>query len=250
MSMARVQPSLLALAACALLGPSALPGADVLHFEAEWRLMRAGEARLTLQTAITGEQRDLQAVLHLATVGLVRTLYKVDNRYSALFDERFCASSTLLLAQESKRRRETRVTFNRPPGKASLLERDLAKNAVIDARDIDVPPCVHDVLAGLARLRGLAPAPGATIELPISDGKKSISARVTALRRETVKTPAGIHQAIRYEAFLFNNVLYRRKGRLFVWLTDDERRLPVQIRIQLPFYLGTITLKLEKQERT
>ena len=43
-------------------------------------------------------------------------------------------------------------------------------------------------------------------------------------------------------------MLYRRSGRLFVWLTDDERRLPVQIRVQLRFYIGTVTLQLEKEE--
>jgi hypothetical protein len=40
-----------------------------------------------------------------------------------------------------------------------------------------------------------------------------------------------------------------RKGRVFVWLTDDERRLPVQIRIKLNVMIGTITLALEKEER-
>jgi hypothetical protein len=61
-----------------------------------------------------------------------------------------------------------------------------------------------------------------------------------------VKTPAGQFDTIKYEAFLFNGQLYRRKGRLFVWLTDDDRRLPVQVRVQLPFYIGTVTLQLEK----
>jgi hypothetical protein len=43
-------------------------------------------------------------------------------------------------------------------------------------------------------------------------------------------------------------VLYRRKGRLFVWLTQDERRLPAQIKVDLPFYLGDVILKLESME--
>jgi hypothetical protein len=63
-----------------------------------------------------------------------------------------------------------------------------------------------------------------------------------------VNTPAGKFKATRYEAFLFNGVLYGRKGRLFVWISDDEKRLPVQIRVQLPFYIGTVTVQLEKVE--
>jgi hypothetical protein len=37
-------------------------------------------------------------------------------------------------------------------------------------------------------------------------------------------------------------------GRVFVWLTDDDRRLPVQIRVRMNFPLGTVTLELEKEE--
>jgi hypothetical protein len=49
--------------------------------------------------------------------------------------------------------------------------------------------------------------------------------------------------------FIFNNVLYGRKGRLFVWITDDDRRLPVQIRARMQFHVGTLTFQLEKEER-
>jgi hypothetical protein len=53
---------------------------------------------------------------------------------------------------------------------------------------------------------------------------------------------------VRYEIHLFNNVLYRRRAYLYVWLTDDRRRLPVQIRVRMQFTIGTITLQLEKRE--
>ncbi len=93
--------------------------------------------------------------------------------------------------------------------------------------------------------------PGQSARIPISDGKKAVLAKVEAQERETVKTDAGIrYKTIRYEAFLFDNVLYRRRGRLFVWLTDDERKLPVQLRIRLPFYIGTVTLQLEKEGKS
>jgi hypothetical protein len=44
-------------------------------------------------------------------------------------------------------------------------------------------------------------------------------------------------------------VLYKRKGRLFIWLTDDADRTPVQLRFQLGFPIGTISLALDKQQK-
>ena len=97
-------------------------------------------------------------------------------------------------------------------------------------------------------LRTLDIPVGKSADIAVSDGKKSVMARVEAQQRETISTPAGRFPAVRYEAFLFNNVLFRRPGVLHFWLTDDERRLPVQIQVRLQFYIGTITLQLEKIE--
>ncbi|MCC6588250.1 MAG: DUF3108 domain-containing protein [Bryobacterales bacterium] len=213
--------------------------AETLHYDAEWRLMRAGEA--TIQYA------NGTAKLTLKTTGLAGSLYHVDDRYTVAFDTSFCASSSLMNAEEGSKRLETRVTFNQPPGTAVTLERDLKKDATI-RKEITVPACVHDVIAGLARLRANGPQPGQTVQFPISDGRKSIQARIDALERETVKTPAGTFPAIKYEAHLFGGQLYRRKGRLYLWISDDKRRVPVQIKVQLPFYIGSVTLQLVKEE--
>ena len=69
-----------------------------------------------------------------------------------------------------------------------------------------------------------------------------------AQEKEEITTPIGKFKAIRYEILMFNDVLINKKARLFVWLTDDDRRLPVQIRVRMQFLIGTIELKLEKQE--
>jgi len=232
-------------------GPAAaLAGSEVFHYRVEWRLIHAGNARLSWTPSQAAGARGWETELLLQSVGLVSRLYRVDDRYSAALDDQLCVRSSLLKAHEGGRRRETRVTFDGERGKASYLEHDLVKQRVADSHEIDIPACVHDVIGGLYRLRGLRPEPGQSVQIPLSDGKKSIQARVEAQQRETVRTRAGAFQTIRYEAFLFNNVFYRRRGRLFVWLSDDERRLPVQVRIRLPFYIGTVTLELEKMERS
>jgi hypothetical protein len=97
-------------------------------------------------------------------------------------------------------------------------------------------------------IRTLALEPGQATQVPVSDGKKSVMVKVEAQQREDIKVPAGSFKTVRYEVGLFNNVLYRRSARLNVWLTDDQRKLPVQIRVRLPFTIGTLTLQMEKHE--
>ena len=218
------------------------PAHELLTYAAEWRFLRAGEVEMKLTGA---SQSDLK----LRTVGLVSKLIPVSNTYRGIFDPGYCALTALLESHEGKKNRETKVSYDRERKRVSYFEKDLDKDAVIATKEMDIPSCVHDVTGALQKLRELKLEPVRTIELPVSDGKKVISARVDSLEKEKVTTPLGEFATVKYEAFLFNGVLYRRKGRLFVWLTDDEKRIPVQIRIQLPFYVGTVTLQLEKIER-
>ncbi len=222
--------------------PRAVPQHEELFYRAEWRLVHAGNVRLSWGPA--GENGGWRAQLRLQSAGLVSRLYRVDNEYVAFLDAALCVTSSTLRANEGRKHREILVHFDGAAGKAGYLERDPVRDVVVAAHEIDIPACVHDVVGGLYRLRAMRVEPGQVVYLPISDGKKSVSARVEAQQRETIRIGDTTYQTIRYEAFLFNNVLYRRSGRLFVWLTDDERRLPVQIRVRLPFYIGTVTLEL------
>ena len=241
---------LLFLGPVVMAAPGALPAREVLHYTVEWRLVTAGKARLTWNATPHHSAPGWQADLHLESTGLVSKLFKVNNDYVSNLESDLCASGSYLRAEEGKRSKETRVTFDRERHKAEYLERDLNNNAPPATHEIDIPPCVHDALGGLYLLRTLNLQPGQNTRVAVSDGKKSVMARVEAQQREEVKTPAGVFKTIRYEAFLFNDVLYRRYGHLYVWLTDDARKLPVQIRVRLQFAIGTITLQLEKEEKT
>jgi hypothetical protein len=215
------------------------PKREVLRFEAEWRLIRAG----TVEVAWTDLR---QAELKIFTTGVVGRLYRVEDSYKANYDPGLCVVNSVMDAQEGKRHRDTRITFDRAAKRGSYLERDVTLDKVVAQKELDIPACVHDVLGALRLLRSQNLKPGQNWQLPVSDGKKVVSARVECQAKEDVDTPAGKFKATRYEAFLFNGVLYGRKGRLFIWISDDEKRLPVQIRVQLPFYIGTVTVQLEK----
>jgi hypothetical protein len=226
-----------------LIAPGPLHNAESLRYNIEWRLITAGKAHLTWASSGSG----FQAGLDVESAGLVSKLFKVNDEYSAAMDRNLCAHTTLLKTSEGSRHRETKIIFDQEHKKASYSERDVAKNTVLATKEIDVPGCVSDIIGALYRMRTLDMDLGQSRQIPVSDGKKSAMVRVEAQQRDQIKTPAGVFKAIRYEAFLFNNVIYGRSGRVYVWLTEDARRLPVQIQVRLQLHIGTITLQLEKE---
>jgi hypothetical protein len=226
---------------------NSLPQRETLSYSIEWRLITAGKARLEWNGA-RASQSGWQIKLSMESVGLVSKLFKVEDDYSASLNQSLCVLSSQLITREGSRQRDTRITFDYEGRKASYLERDLVKNATLASQEIDLPSCTHDVIGGLYYLRTLTLEPGQSLQAPVSDGKKAVAAKIEAQQREEIKVPDGTYKTIRYEIFLFDNVLYRRSGHLYVWLSDDPRRLPVQIRARMAFTVGTITLLLEKHE--
>ena len=228
---------------------SPLPAKEVLSYNVTWRLVEAGKAKLIWSESSQASRPGWQVNLHLESAGLVSKLYRVNDDYTADLNGDFCVHNTHVQAHEGGRQRETTVHFDESTKKASYLERDLIKHSSLSL-ETDIPSCVHDVIGGLFFLRTRNSELGRSIEVPVSDGKKSVLAKVEAQQREQIKVPAGTFQTVRYEAFLFNGMLYHRPGHLYVWLTDDARKLPVRIQVRLQFTIGTITFELEKEEKT
>jgi Protein of unknown function (DUF3108) len=230
-------------------GPE-LPARETLQYNIEWRLITGGKARLdwSVTPGPSGSARSWQANLHLESVGLISKFFRVDDYYSSVLNPALCVQSAQFTSSEGNRQREVKMTFDAETRKASYLERDRAKNTTLLSQETEIPPCTHDVVGGLYYLRTLTLEPGQSVQVPVTDGKKSVIAKIEAQQREDVKTPEGTFKTIRYELFLFNNVLYRRSAHLYVWLTDDARKLPVQIRVRMTVTIGTITLTLEKHE--
>jgi hypothetical protein len=224
---------------------SVLPAKESFQYSVEWRLITAGRARVDW-TPLPRAGWDVK--LHLESAGFVSKLFKVEDDYSASLNQGLCAQSSQLTTHEGTRQRETRITFDGEAKRASYLERDRLKNSVLLSQETPIPPCVHDVIGGLFYMRTLNLEPGQTVEIPVSDGKKAVMAKVEAQAREDVKTPAGLFKTIRYEIYLFNGVLYKRSAHLNIWMTDDRRKLPVQLRVRMQIAIGTITLQLDKHE--
>lgn len=254
----RVAAAFLALMAIPTLSPQAapavhiapgLPTAEALSYSIEWRLINAGTAQMSFFPNKEHGSR-WESTLHLESSGVVSKLYKLTDNYHVRLQDQFCAMDSVLDSIEGKRHRETLVTFDRNTHKATYQEKDLVKNAVIHRAESDIPACVSDVIGALYKLRTIHLEPGQDAQLAVSDGKKAVSARVEAQDRELIETKAGKFKTIRYEAFVFNGVLFKKNARLVLWLTDDARKMPVQVRARMPFPIGSITFQLDKEEHS
>ena len=65
---------------------------------------------------------------------------------------------------------------------------------------------------------------------------------IRVLRKETVKVPAGTFEAVVVQPVIKTKGIFSEGGRAEVWLSDDDRRLMLQLKSKLPF--GSLNLYL------
>ncbi len=225
--------------------PLKFPYAESLEYKVGWRMVTAGDAKLRLtQTTPNGWQLNLD----LASLGFVNQLYHVLDVYKLWTNDKFCAVSVNLDAQEGKHHSITTMAFDSDQRRLLATSKDLAANAT-HKTELDIPACTYDIAGAMMTLRASQLQPGMKFNLPVTNGKKLANVRVEGLSKEKLTITGTSYNTIRYETFVFDNVLYHRKGRLLIWITDDARRVPVQMRFLFGFPLGDITLNIEKVER-
>lgn len=208
-------------------------------------MVTAGAARLQ----VTRAQQNWNIALNLESAGLVSRLYRISDVYKVETNDKFCGVSANFEAQEGKRHVFETQQFDNNRHKSVFDMHDVVKNAK-EHHEIDIAPCTHEIIGALHALREQKIDPGKSITMPIAAGKKMAYAKIEAQAKENITIDNKSYSTMRYEAFIFDNVLFRRKGSLLIWLSDDAARIPVQLRFQMGFPIGNITLELEKAERS
>ena len=153
----------------------------------------------------------------------------------------FTTLRTVRSEEQGKRQRELEGVFDHVAHKAVWTER--RPNQQTTSVDFSEP--IQDVLTAIYYLRTRELAPGASFEIPLSDSGRMYHITVAVKESKEMNTAVGHVRTIRIEPGLFgDNAPVRTRGELSIWLTDDERRLPV--RAQLKLDIGTFDIKLKQ----
>lgn len=103
---------------------------------------------------------------------------------------------------------------------------------------------VQDVLSAIYYLRTQPLEVGKTFELTVSDSGVVYQVPVKVVEQKRMKTALGRVEILRVDPEVFGpNRLLSGEGRFSIWLTNDNRRIPVSARIKMKYGAFDITLR-------
>ena len=218
----------------------AFPPGETLTYDVMWTVFRAGEVTSTVRTSRDKEDDAYQITATARSEGFVSLLFAVDNVFRATSSlQTLCSEGIVKKVSEGRRHKDTQIAFDYARKVAILDERDLNQpQAPPKHAEFDIPPCVEDVVTAFYYLRRQRLEVGHTVELPVNDGSKTQRVVVEVQAKEKVQTPMGTFDALRVEPKVFNGLL-KRKGRMLIWFSADERHLPLRIKAMMS--VGSLT---------
>jgi hypothetical protein len=111
-----------------------------------------------------------------------------------------------------------------------------------------IPEHFQDVISSFYFMRTVPLVPGEETRVDLYSRGKLYRLVVAVLGRERVETELGVFDAFKVQPRMHDSAsassVDRNKGKLFLWFSDDARRLPVMARTILP--IGSVTARLTR----
>ncbi|MGE5174775.1 MAG: DUF3108 domain-containing protein [Hyphomicrobiales bacterium] len=207
---------------------------EYFQFSIDWNGLNGGSSLMQVQnlTMVDGH-RVYRIVTKTESNSFVSKFYKVRDRAESYIDaESLTTRRFIKHLREGGYKKDLDVRFDQEDHKAVYADGDT----------VDVPAAVHDVLSAFYYVRTRPLPDGAVIRVPTHDNKTSYDMEVHVRGRERIEVPAGKFDCVKVEPVLQSEGVFKSKGGLMVWLSDDERRIPVLVRSKIP--IGSISVSL------
>ncbi|SRR6266542_5512312 len=163
----------------------------------------------------------------------------------------FTVQRTKRQDQQGKRLRTSEAVFDATAGEVVWTELD-PNNPSRGPRveKTRFTPPVQDILSAIYFLRLQPLAVGSSFTLPISDSGRLYQIPVKVVEKKRFKTLLGRVDAVRVDPQLFGpQGLLNVTGQVHIWITDDQRHLPVSAKIKSQYGTFDITLKQIRNSR-
>jgi hypothetical protein len=207
-----------------------------LEFSVKYGAIAAGNAVMEIpETAIIDSRNCYRIVSTANSNDFVSVFYKVRDSVQTYLDV-----PGLFPRMFTKQLREGKYKND----KLTLF--DQRHHLAITGKDsIPTFAFVQDPLSSLYYIRTQELIPGKDVMIDSHTDRKNYPIKIRVLKRERIEVPAGKFDCIVIEPVMRSEGIFKAKGNIKIWLTDDQYKMPVMMKSEV-YFLGSINAQLSK----
>jgi hypothetical protein len=232
---------------------TAFPVGEKLTFTVRYGFIKAGEATMSVEEIVPINNRSAYKFVTTARSGRsFDWIFKVRDQVQSWIDtEGLYSWKYIKSLREGGYKFDLIVDYDQYYGNARIQEIRYEDDEPLRIRDqkefdLPIPKYVLDVLGSFYFVRTQPLRVGMPLYITNHDNAKVYDLKVIIQKRETIEVSAGKFRCLMVEPQLRGDAIFKQKGRLWVWLSDDEYKIPVQMKSAV--FVGSITTELKKIE--
>ncbi|OQW46124.1 MAG: hypothetical protein A4C66_06775 [Nitrospira sp. HN-bin3] len=168
---------------------------------------------------------------------IITKFFPVDNRVESVLDlDTLTPEHLTFRRREGKKNEDIEYTFHQKEGAVTAVRGGTTES-------LSIPTGTHDIISCLYYTRAvLPPKPGASLKMNVYHDKKNRPVEVRVEGIETLEGSWGRVETVRTRVIMPFHGLFMNKGDIHVWVTNDERKIPVRMKAKV--VLGAIVADL------
>jgi hypothetical protein len=224
---------------------------EKLSFKIRYGIIKAGRAEMSV---LSLQERNNRRIFHIQTtansLSSFNWIYKVEDVVNTFVDaENLFPVRFEKKLSEGGYKADTFVDFLRQDSLAIVEFVRYEDDQKVKSRkkyNVQIPPDAFDVLSAFYYVRTLSLEPGQSVFLTNHEKDKIYNLEIRVHKTEEIKAEAGRFRCLLVEPLLQGEGIFKQKGRLKIWLTDDPYKIPVLMTSEI--LVGHITTELVKIE--
>ena len=215
---------------------SAFQTGEKLTFQIKYGIIKAGEATLQINSYIYKDSTECYKIESLAkTNSFFDNVYKVRDRIESIWDKDKLVTRRFTKKLQEGSYRQYRIHFYYPEQNFTIYTKFGRKTKKFKEKRMDIPTNTQDILSALYYLRLQEFAVGDTLTINVTADGRNYPADVIVHRMEKMETIFGDKNCFVVEPILKGDAIFKQTGKILVWLTADEYKIPVKMSSKIVF---------------
>lgn len=234
---------MLFMGAFAFLNAVVFMDGEKLTFHVKYGLINAAEATLEAKTS-SFQGAPVWALSTTAkTHPFFDKVFKVRDKVESLWDKDLLLPRKFSKNLQEGKYRQYRVhTYDHQKNSSTYQKWDF-KKSVFDSSEMDIPSETQDILSAFYSVRNAPLSVGKSVMVNIVADGRTMKTEIKVHRKEKQKTIFGEIECLVIEPKLRGDAVFKQSGRILIWLTDDEYKIPV--RLESKVTIGSFVATLE-----
>ena len=209
---------------------------EKLTFQIKYGFIKAGEATMQINTCIYQDSTECYKIESLAkTNSFFDNVYKVRDRIESIWDKNKLVTRRFTKKLQEGSYRQYRIHFYYPEQNFTIYTKFGRKTQKFKEKRMEIPANTQDILSALYYLRLQEFAVGDTLTINVTADGRNYPADVIVHRIEKMKTIFGDKNCFVVEPILKGDAIFKQTGKILVWLTADEHKVPVKMSSKIVF---------------